>query len=115
MKRSYKKEWAALLGAVIITSLSLYLDFIIPSDNWFARSGAIMVLLAVFVEYRISAHVYEAIQKAQHLATIVNNGVPPKAKPSKQNTKIANAAHVTVVIGTFIWGYGDLLIEKVAV
>ena len=108
LHRNYKFEWVLLVVAVLFSVASAVADCYSDSLNWFARSGAIVVLIALVVEYRISSHIYEDIQRAQFLQSKINPSIPLKGKPAPQRKKISIAAHALVVFGTIIWGYGDL-------
>jgi hypothetical protein len=108
MHRSYKYDWLILGGAVLVGVASVFGDYVSESYNWFSRSGSIVVLLSVVVEYRISSHIYEDIQRADFQQSKINLLVPIKAKPTKQRKRVSNAAHFLLVLGTIIWGYGDL-------
>ncbi|TMU24513.1 hypothetical protein E0L35_09705 [Halomonas sp. ATBC28] len=107
--RSYKIEWAVLACAVLVALVSVAADYFYDSWNWFARSGAIVVLLAAVVEYRIYNHIYDDVQRAQFQQTKIDLSVPIKAKPTKERRRVSVAAHVLVILGTVIWGYGDLI------
>lgn len=107
--RNYKFDYAILFAAVVIAVFSAVGDLFSDNYNWFARSGSIVVLLAIIVEFRVSAHVYDDIQRAQFLQQKIDLSIPLKAKPSKQKKRISCAAHSMVIIGTIIWGYGDLI------
>ena len=106
--RNYKFEWGLLVVTVLFSVASSIADCYSESLNWFARSGAIVVLASVIVEYRISSHIYEDIQRAQFLQSKIDVSVPLKGKPAPQRERVAIAAHILVVLGTIIWGYGDL-------
>lgn len=96
--------------AILVSLSSVAGDYFYGSWNWFARSGAIVVLLAVVVEYRTNSHIYEDVQRAQFHQSIIDLSVPIKAKPTKKRMRISIAAHVLVFLGTLIWGYGDLVL-----
>ena len=107
--REYNIEWSFLAIAIMVMITSIIGDCYNDKFNWFARSGSVIVLLAVIVEYRISSHIYEDIQRAQLIQSKVNMSVPMKGKPTNKRKKISIAAHITLILGTLIWGYGDLL------
>jgi len=109
LHRSYKYEWLILGLSVLVGLASFFGDYISECYNWFSRSGSIIVLLAVVVEYRISSHIYEDIQRADFQQSIINLSVPIKAEPTKERKRVSNAAHFLLVLGTIIWGYGDLV------
>jgi hypothetical protein len=76
--RNYKVELLALFAAVFVSVASFVGDYFCLSLNLFARSGAIIVLVAVFVEYKTGGHIYEDIQRAQFLQSTINASVPLK-------------------------------------
>lgn len=94
----------ALITVIISTGASMWW----PGYNWFARSGAIMVLGAAVAEYNLALLQQEANSDA---ITIAGLGVPASSNPSKVASRISYAAHVFLVLGTAIWGYGDLLLS----
>ena len=85
-----------------------YRRLFFASLNLFARSGAIIILTAAFVEYKTSIHIYEDIQRAQFLHSKINISTPLKGKPSKPRQIISFAAQSLISVGTIILGYGDL-------
>ncbi|HCM1204851.1 TPA: hypothetical protein N2883_004524 [Vibrio parahaemolyticus] len=108
-RRSYKLEWFLLFIAVTFSLISVFGDYLFVGFNWFARSGAILVLIGAVVEYRVSSHIYEDIQRVQFQQSKISLPVPLKGKPTKNRKKIQIAAHTVIVFGTLIWGYGDLV------
>ncbi len=76
----------------------------------FSRFGSIVVLLAVMSEYALLKLELELLYKrlrGQGEAAAGNTGIPDLS-PSKSHQKQALISHITIVIGTFIWGFGDL-------
>ncbi len=77
-------------------------------DNglWFSRSGSVIVLLCVIVEFRLGTLRQLGYKTAQRAFPhdIVSSGMLPIHKKL-----IELIAHVQIIIGTLIWGYGDLL------
>lgn len=108
MHRNYKGEWSLLTVAILFTVSSFIFDMYFYS-NWFGRSGAVVVGLAAVVEFRIAGHIYDDIQRSQFLNKTIEMSVPLAAKPTKGRKRVSTVAHVFLLIGTTIWGYGDLL------
>jgi hypothetical protein len=78
-----------------------------PNGNWFCRSGAVMVLLAVIVEF----HLGNLQQKESSSAPIVAGlGIPMSGDLPRIKQQFAKAAHTFAMLGTLIWGYGDLIV-----
>jgi hypothetical protein len=123
----YKIEWTLIAVAIFVTVISVIADYYsidcnwfirsgaiaVIADccstdcNWFARSGAITVLLAAIVEYRISSHVFDDIYRA--MAQQQHSGFATKPKTPKNRSILSFFTHTVLIIGTIIWGYGDLL------
>jgi hypothetical protein len=107
--REYTFEWCIIVVSILIAIDSVIADFYSTSYNWFARSGSVVVLLAAFVEFKISSHIYDDIQRAQFMQEQTKMSVPFKAKPTKSKRKVSLVAHVLLVTGIIIWVYGDLI------
>jgi hypothetical protein len=91
------------MGPVVV---SAYASFVTGDGQWFQRSGALMVLFSVAVEY--------------HRRRMPLAGATQRA-PAATNTKAATrrlrrfwrsipyVCYLSVFTGTLIWSYGDLL------
>jgi hypothetical protein len=71
--------------------------------QWFERSGAVMTVFSVFAQF-----------KAGSVATMIEGGMFEESREAYRKYKpyqtvAAVVSLVLVVIGTVIWGYGDLL------
>lgn len=75
---------------------------------WFARFGSVVVLFAVMSEYMLLHSELNVLYK--RLETVDAEDDMPDLTPSKWHRKKVWLAHITVVIGTLIWGFGDLLL-----
>ncbi|MBN2865428.1 MAG: hypothetical protein JXK16_05415 [Thiotrichales bacterium] len=92
--------WAAgLLGLV----LGLVFD-----PTWFARFGSLVVLFSVMSEYSLLHGELHILY--QRLEKVMAEDDMPDLTPSKWHLKKVWISHVTIVIGTLIWGFGDLMI-----
>ncbi|NCB14028.1 MAG: hypothetical protein EOM78_20740 [Erysipelotrichia bacterium] len=93
-----------LFFSIIVVSLSLYFNN--ESGTWFARSGSIMVLFAVIVEYYLSF-----VKTYENSSNVFTNSKPNMTKrnmPFKYKF-LKYIAHIFIVFGTLIWGYGDCM------
>jgi len=71
---------------------------------WFQRSGSLVVVIAVWVEFKLfSLRGY--FDKSAYSAPLEL----PKSFHLVYKT-ISTTAVFTAIVGTFIWGYGDLLL-----
>lgn len=75
---------------------------------WFARFGSLVVLFSVMGEYSL-LHIelnglYSRLDKIRAEDDI------PDLSPSKWHRKKFRMTHITVITGTLIWGFGDLML-----
>lgn len=75
---------------------------------WFARFGSLIVLFAVMSEYMLIHHEFDTLYIRLDKIRAQDN--IPDLSPSKWHRKKVFVSHLTVIIGTIIWGFGDLLI-----
>ncbi len=73
--------------------------------------GSIMALNAIIVEYRLNNVQLKRFNRKSKQATF--SGFPTNALPTKENQNIGKIAHVFIISGTIIWGYGDLINELI--
>lgn len=80
------------------------------TESWFSRSGAILTFVSVVVQFLLSN-----LRKGE-IENLFNSGKGIKEK--FKNIKHKNPLHevvyitsgITGLVGTLIWGYGDLLL-----
>jgi len=101
-----------LLGVVIGVLSFIYNDFIGCSTGLFARSGSLLVLLGAVNEYRLRQLrdrqlSYIEPEILRNADKFTKNMFRPKVFFSQG--AITVATHALVIIGTVIWGFGDLL------
>lgn len=102
-----KKSGLLLLLAWFMALLGLALGLSLE-PLWFARFGSLVVLFAIMSEY-VLLHselnrLYDSLEGVDHGDDI------PDLTPSKWHRKKVLLSHATVVLGTLIWGFGDLLL-----
>jgi hypothetical protein len=98
-----------LAWAVVLVSLAIE---IAVGGNWLARSGSLMVLFSVITGYILLGE-----RDTYHSQTLKRHWGKEtvdfsKIHPSPLHRKLETVSHLTVVIGTVIWGYGDLFIAR---
>jgi len=92
--------WASgLIGLILGVSLE---------PLWFARFGSVIVLFAVMSEYSLLHG--ELNRLYMRLETVDAEDDMPNLSPSKWHLKKVWLSHITLVVGTLIWGFGDLLL-----
>jgi hypothetical protein len=97
-----------LLSSWLFGLIGLTLGFICKPE-WFGRFGSLIVLFAVMSEYALLqfelSKLYQSL-KGEGGSECGNSGIPD-LKPSTWHQQQALMSHITIVIGTIIWGFGD--------
>jgi hypothetical protein len=103
-----------IAAAWLFTVFSYYLSRKTGSD-WFARSGSVMALAGAAVTFRL-ANFYQCA-----LATALKEGlvsVPREIElglePPQYYVVLSYLGYLTGIVGTGIWGYGDVLVRLVS-
>ena len=88
-------------------AVSLGFNITLREGEWFQRSGAIVVLISVILEIR------QSMAKQPQATASTINGNPVMTEPDIPTVRklFHWIAWVGIVIGTLIWGYGDLFLE----
>jgi len=101
------KSSILLIGAWLSGLFGLLLGVFLE-PIWFARFGSVMVLLAVMSEYSLLHSELDVLYR--RLDKIEVGEDIPDLSPSKWHRKKVLWSHFTVVLGTLIWGFGDLFL-----
>lgn len=75
--------------------------------HWFGRSGAVVVLLSVWVETRNYAAQQRLNDCRQSAAGFVG-GSPQEWSMPQRRKLLEYVTLIVILAGTLIWGYGDL-------
>ena len=93
MKISRHHLSVAICSAVAV--VFAWISFVTTDWTWFARSGSVIVILAIITEY---------------LPTLREGNVQnTKFWPQQEDHSSTRVAAYLVMIGTGIWGFGDLV------
>lgn len=92
---NYVIEIVLALCAMGPPMLSAMISLETGDGHWFQRSGSLMVLFSVAMEYRRSQR--------------VKRGRPASSLPEPFGVSVPYVCYVSIAVGTLIWGYGDLL------
>jgi hypothetical protein len=79
-----------------------------PVESWFQRSGSVMVIVAVWAEVKLSG-IYSALNPT---GWITEDGDVLRNEYGSYYKWIVGLVAVVAVVGTLIWGYGDLIIAN---
>lgn len=106
-KHSYLSDVFLLITTIAPAIISYIIDTNTGHEEWFQRSGSLMVLFAVLLEYRqnwIETPVIQAFFKVNNGGVLTKIELPPMRKFLKY------LAFILILLGTAIWGYGDLIL-----
>jgi hypothetical protein len=134
-----KQEWIALFCCILIALLGLRIAWICHDGNWFARSGAILCIVAVIFAYLelrtrlagvpgfVDAHLRKAsetvVEKilaggadrttAETAARKFESDVMSEVTAEVEQTRkrLLRFEASLLVVGTLIWGFGDLPVD----
>jgi len=102
-----KKSALLLLLAWLSGLVGLILGFVVE-PMWFARFGSLVVLFSLMSEYSLLHSELNRLYAG--LSKVDSDDDIPDLSPSKWHHKKVWLSHITIVMGTLIWGFGDLLI-----
>ena len=86
--------------------VSLVASFISGDGHWFQRSGSLLVLFSVVLEFRQSQMTKPSVSSD---VSINNRPVATSRNTPAFRKWLHYYALLAIVIGTLVWGYGDLL------
>ena len=92
-----------LTGAGWVVASFLY-SFVAGNGEWFQRSGSLAVLISVIVEIQQAT-----IKEPKSTNSVYIGGAPAAVVFGSGPAWLHWAARIGIVVGTGIWGYGDLV------
>ena len=102
-----KTEIVILVASMLFVIGSVIAGFCWPTLNLFCRSGSIMVLGGAVVAYRLGVLQQSANDDALVAAGL---GIPISGSLSNLEERLAFTAHLFLIQGSLIWGYGDFIL-----
>ena len=108
-------QFSLLIAAAwLFAAFSYYLSRKTGTD-WFARSGAIMGLVGAAVTFRLGNFYQRALATALKDGLVsVPREIELRLEPPRSYTLLSYFGYLTGIVGTGIWGYGDLLVRLVS-
>jgi len=97
-----------LVAAYVIPMYFFCYSYLTNEGHWFSRSGSIMVILGAFLEYRNFA--IQQYLREKRDATWKPDPILVDQLKSRKPFDVSILA--SLVFGTAIWGYGDLLFNN---
>jgi hypothetical protein len=81
--------------------------------DWFTRSGAVMALIGAAVTFRLANFYQRALATALKEGLVsVPREIELGLEPPKSYVVLSYLGYLTGIVGTGIWGYGDLLVRS---
>jgi hypothetical protein len=103
-----------IAAAFLFAVFSYYLSRKTGSD-WFSRSGSIMALVGAAVTFRLANFQQHALATALKEGLVsVPREIELTLKPPTSYTVLSYLGYLTGIVGTGIWGYGDLLVRLIS-
>lgn len=103
-----------IAAAWLFAAFSYYLSRTMGAD-WLARSGAVMSLVGAAVTFRLVNFYQRALATALKEGLVsVPREIELRLKPPKSYQLLSYLGYLTGVVGTGIWGYGDLLLRLIS-
>ena len=110
--KEYKIEIILLIFSFLIVFISFFLSLSYENKFlWFQRSGSIMVLFGIIIEYKLNNIFIKNFNKKMNIG--IHKNKPILHKNKKEYNNVEKITHIFLIIGTLIWGYGDLLITLI--
>jgi len=112
IKSSLLTTLPIVVAAILIPFIALNIPSLMPESEtvatWFQRCGAIVVTLAVWIEIKnnaISGYIYPSgISTSEYVVLKKDYGL--------YFNLIKWSGFILAIIGTLIWGYGDILLQN---
>jgi len=103
--RKFHIDILLILLSILPVLFSFAASVITSDGQWFQRSGSLMVLFAALLEFR---QMYFARPYPSNFMFI--NGKPQIMLPelSLRRKQLGLVALILVIVGTSIWGYGEI-------
>ncbi len=106
-KKKYRIPIVLLVFGIIFCLISAIIS-IDSKENWFMRSGAVLSFASVAIQFILSN------LKKSEIENLFNSDMALREKLKEVREKdvvhdfISGASVATGLVGTIIWGYGDL-------
>ena len=99
-----------IAAAWLFGAFSFYVSRKTGAD-WFTRSGAVVALVGAAVTFRLTNFYQRALATALREELVsVSEEIELHLEPPKSYVRLLYFGYLTGIVGTGIWGYGDLLV-----
>jgi hypothetical protein len=110
-RRDANKVGFLLIAAWLWTVFSFFTST--NSGTWFARSGSVLCLIGAIATFWLVNNYARALTIAVEHGITLARRVELMANPPKLYQSVQYFAYMTGIVGTVIWGYGDILVRLV--
>ena len=101
-------RFGLLIAAAWLFALFSYYLSRKTNADWFSRSGAVMGLSGAAVTFRLAHFLATALKEG---LVSVQRGIELRLEPPRPQVVLSYLGYLTGIVGTGIWGYGDLLVR----
>jgi len=105
----------AMIAGVLLAAAWLWAVFSFLTSTgagtWFARSGSVMCLIGAAATFKLINDYNRAIGKAVEHGITMARRVELVFDPPKLYQTVQYWGYLTGIVGTLIWGYGDILLR----
>lgn len=112
IERTNYKYVLGCLALSVVSTIMFLIAGLKCDYEWFGKGGSIIVLFSVAAEYGLTLLQSEEMQKRAPESSGWD-AIPLSFAMPKPFGIIRLAAHIFVVVGTLIWGFGDWFLEWV--
>jgi len=109
-----RKKYPIVGTGLVLAWLFVVFSFIVSNQvgvDWFSRSGAVMCLLAAAANFTLvrihQRNLADIFKDNEHSAKEKAERI---LKPSGSYLFLSRLSYLTGIVGTAIWGYGDLVL-----
>lgn len=109
-----RKLFIYSVTSVLIYAIPIYTALYTPfiesemQGAWFQRSGSLMVIIGAFIEYKL----FSIRAHFNIVGTVWDRSFETPESYNTWYNIISYATLSTIVVGTLIWGYGDIPFEN---
>ncbi|MCX7548145.1 hypothetical protein OS188_09285 [Xanthomarina sp. F1114] len=107
-KKNYRLPVALLIFGVIFCVISAFMS-LNSTETWFARSGAVLSFVSVAIQFILSNLKKAEIENLFKTDLGLREKFDVVKEKDTLHDFISVSSTITGLIGTIIWGYGDLL------
>lgn len=100
-----KSEWAIIGYGVVTCLISLFVSLWTDDGQWFERSGSVLVLFAVTLEFQQTRRM--AKRQQSDISVAATLGLPFTTNNLREK-RFHKIAIIMAISGTLIWGYGSV-------